>query len=128
MTKKFLYTILSLFLLSMVFFSCSARYTKNQILFGIEAAKMELWDEAIFRWNKAISQDPNNSSAHNNLAVAYEKKGMLEEAEKEYLTALDLDPKNERIQANFENFKKDKLKKSDDENNEDTKDKKETKK
>ena len=82
-----------------------------------------MWDEAMFRWKKVISQDPNNAPAHNNLAVAYEKKGMLEEAEKEYLKALDLDPKNERIQANFENFKQDKLKKSD-ENKEEPKDKK----
>ncbi|MBN1694756.1 tetratricopeptide repeat protein [candidate division WOR-3 bacterium] len=125
MKGKFLYTFFPLLLMSIVFYSCSARYSHNQILFGIEAAQMELWDEAIFRWKKAISQDPNNAPAHNNLAIAYEKKGMWEEAEKEYQTALDLDPKNERIKANFEKFKQDQLQKSDDDNNENPKDKKE---
>lgn len=127
MKRKFLYTFFSLLLLSIVFYGCSARYSKNQILFGIEAAQMELWDEAIFRWKKVISQEPNNAPAHNNLAVAYEKKGMLKEAEKEYLTALDLDPKNDRIQANFENFKQDKLQKSENEKNKESENKKEKK-
>jgi Tfp pilus assembly protein PilF len=125
MKRKFLYTFFPIFLVSIVFCSCSARYSQDQIFFGIEAAEMELWDEAIFRWKKVISQDPNNAAAHNNLAVAYEKKGMWEEAEKEYQTALGLDPKNERINSNFEKFKQDQLQISDDEKNENPKDKKE---
>lgn len=127
MTRKFLYTSLSIFLLSLVFFSCSARYSKDQIRFGIEAAQMQLWDEAIFRWKKVISLEPNNSSAHNNLAVAYENKGMFEEAENEYLKALDLDPDNERIQSNYEKFKQDIEQKNNTEKKDEIQDKKEKK-
>lgn len=127
MTRKFLYTFLSMFLLSVVFFGCSSRYPKNQMRFGIEAAQMQLWDEAIFRWKKIISLEPNNSFAHNNLAVAYEKKGMFEEAEKEYLKAIDLNPGNEKIQSNFEKFKQDISLNNDNENKEESQDKKEKK-
>ena len=127
MTRKFLYTFLSTVLLSAVFFGCSARYSKNQLRFGIEAAQMQLWDEAVFRWKKVISLEPNNSSAHNNLAVAYEKMGMFEEAEKEYLRALDLDPKNERIQSNYEKFKQDISLNNENENKEEKKNEKDKK-
>ena len=37
--------------------------------------------------------------------MAYEKKGLWEEAGKEYEIALALNPKNEYIQANYEKFK-----------------------
>ena len=92
--------------LTLILSGCSRSYKSNQIQFGIFAAQNELWDEAIFRWKKAVQVNPESAAAHNNLAVAYEKKGLLEEAEKEYETALKLDPKNSYIKANLENFKK----------------------
>ena len=46
---------------------------KGQIKFGVRAAKDDHWDEAIYRWRKALQLDPNNFMAHNNLAVAYEQ-------------------------------------------------------
>ena len=78
----------------------------DQIQFGILSAQNGLWDEAIFRWKKAIQHNPDSAAAHNNLAVAYENRGMWEEAREEYQTALKLAPKNSYIQSNFENFKK----------------------
>ncbi len=89
----------------MVFIRCTTPVPQSQLHFGILAAQRSLWDEAIFRWKKAIELEPDSAAAHNNLAVAYEKKGLLEEAEKEYTLALDLDPKNEYIQSNYEKFK-----------------------
>lgn len=100
----------ALFLLFLPFFmlftQCAKPPPQSQLQFGILAAQRDLWDEAIFRWKKAVALEPDSSSAHNNLAVAYEKKGLWEEAKKEYEVALKLNPKNEYIQSNFEKFKK----------------------
>jgi len=65
-----------------------------------------LWDEAIFRWKKVANTNPTSVAAHNNLAVAYEKKGLLEDAEKEYRIAEKLGPNNKYVQSNYEKFKK----------------------
>lgn len=86
------------------FSGCSRPLADNQIQFGVQAAKKELWDEAIFRWKKVIESNPNSAAAHNNLAVAYEKKGLWDEAKKEYETALRISPENKHIKSNFENF------------------------
>ncbi|NOR14712.1 MAG: tetratricopeptide repeat protein, partial [Candidatus Aminicenantes bacterium] len=79
-------------------------YQRNQLQFGVEAAQNGLWDEAIFRWEKTIAADPESAAAYNNLAVAYEKKGRFEDAEKAYQRALALDPEHEHIRANFKSF------------------------
>lgn len=95
-------------LISYLFFSlisCASSRVESQLTFGITAAKQELWDEAIFRWKKVIQNNPDSAAAHNNLAVAYEKKGLWEEAKKEYEIALKLEPNNRYIQANYSKFK-----------------------
>jgi tetratricopeptide (TPR) repeat protein len=84
---------------------CAGPRLKNQIGFGIWAADHELWDEAIFRWKKVLDHDPQSAAAHNNLAVAFEKKGLWEEARKEYEAALKVAPGNSWIKLNFKNFK-----------------------
>jgi tetratricopeptide (TPR) repeat protein len=86
-------------------FGCAGPRLSDQIGFGIWAADNELWDEAIFRWKKVLEQNPQSVAAHNNLAVAYEKKGRWEEARKEYEAALRLAPDNAWVKANFKNFK-----------------------
>ena len=88
-----------------VFITCSRSFSDDQLHFGILAARKELWDEAIFRWKKVIQSDPNSAAAHNNLAVAYEKKGLWKEAKEEYEIALKLRPNDKQIIANFESFK-----------------------
>ncbi len=104
MNKKILLSLLVILLLSMVFSACGPATYRNQMLFGIQAAQSKMWDEAIFRWQKVLEQDPDSAAAHNNLAVAYERQGRWEDAEKEYQQALALAPENEFIQANFTNF------------------------
>lgn len=90
-----------------IFFSyCSRSLQRTQIKFGITAAQKELWEEAIFRWERALQVNPNSAAAHNNLAVAYEKKGLLEKAQEEYEKALKLSPNNKYIKANYEKLKK----------------------
>jgi Flp pilus assembly protein TadD len=77
---------------------------KAQNEFGILVAKKELWNEAIFRWKRAIEIDRTYAAAYNNLAVAYEQRGMLDEAESLYEKALSLDPGNELIEHNLRQF------------------------
>ena len=84
--------------------ACSSTRQINQIDFGVWAADKELWDEAIFRWQRALLENPNSVAAHNNLAVAYEKKGLWEEARREYEIALQLAPENRWVKANYKSF------------------------
>jgi len=83
----------------------SVMSTNSQMQFGIQAAKKELWNEAIFRWEKVIEINPGSGGAYNNLAVAYEKNGEWDKAEKAYEMAMKLAPKNSYIQSNYEKFK-----------------------
>lgn len=125
MDKKALVFILLLPLIAALT-NCASPPQESQLDFGIVAAQQNLWDEAIFRWKKAVELEPDSSSAHNNLAVAYEHKGLLEEAKKEYERALELNPKNEYIQSNYEKFKQrsEGEEKDEDEKNKDEKKKK----
>jgi Tfp pilus assembly protein PilF len=78
---------------------------KQQVEFGILAAKRGLWREAIFRWERAAKIDPSYPAAHNNLAIAYELEGELEKARAAYERALELEPENEMIKQNYELFR-----------------------
>jgi len=105
MKKKQLFSLL-IFIPAILFISgCAPVMTNNQMQFGIKAAQKELWNEAIFRWEKVLESKPESGAAYNNLAVAYEKKGEWDKAEKAYETALKFAPKNKYIQANYEKFK-----------------------
>jgi Tfp pilus assembly protein PilF len=72
--------------------------------FGVQMARMNLWREAMFRFERAIAINPGDAQAHNNLAVAYEANGDFEKARKEYLEALKLDRTNPYIQKNYSRF------------------------
>lgn len=72
--------------------------------FGVQMARMNLWREAMFRFERAIEISPGDAQAHNNLAVAYEANGDFEKARKEYLEALKLDRTNPYIQKNYSRF------------------------
>jgi tetratricopeptide (TPR) repeat protein len=72
--------------------------------FGVQMAKMNLWREAMFRFERAVEINPGDAQAHNNLAVAYEANGDFEKARKEYLEALRLDRTNSYIQKNYSHF------------------------
>jgi Flp pilus assembly protein TadD len=106
MHKKFTPYFFSFFLLVLILSNCSSSIQHSQIQFGILAAQKGLWDEAVFRWKKAVQTNPDSAAAHNNLAVAYENSGQWDKAKIEYETALKLSPNNSHIKANFENFKK----------------------
>ena len=78
---------------------------KKEVAFGIEVAQRGLWREAIYRWQKAVELDPQNPSARNNLAVAYEQSGEFDLANEEYERALELDGNNLYIRQNYELFR-----------------------
>jgi Tfp pilus assembly protein PilF len=76
-----------------------------QVEFGIDVAQRGLWREAIYRWAKATEIDPTYAAAFNDLAIAYEHEGQLDEARKSYERALELEPDNDQIRQNYELFK-----------------------
>ena len=79
--------------------------SKQQVEFGIKVAQNNLWNEALYRWEKATQLDPTYAAAWNNLAIAYEHEGRFEDAKKAYEQALQLDPKNLMIRQNYDLFK-----------------------
>ena len=79
--------------------------SRQQVEFGIKVAQNNLWNEALYRWEKATELDPSYAAAWNNLAIAYEHEGRFEEANKAYQQALALDPKNLMIRQNYDLFK-----------------------
>lgn len=78
---------------------------KAQVAFGILVAQKGLWNEAVFRWEKAIAIDPTYAAAWNNLGIGYEQFGRFEEARNAYEKALVLDPGDMFIRTNYELFR-----------------------
>ena len=76
----------------------------QQEQFGVRMAKMNLWREALFRFERAVEMNPDDAMAHNNLAVAYEANGDFENALREYREAIRLDKSNQYIQKNYSRF------------------------
>lgn len=107
MRRAFLSSLSVLALLLIVAGCRSAADTntaETQSQFGVRMAKMNLWREAMFRFNRAVEIDPNDAQAHNNLAVALEANGDFDGAAKEYREALRLDRSNQHIQKNYSRF------------------------
>jgi len=77
---------------------------ETQRQFGVRMAKMNLWREARFRFQRAVQIEPGSAEAHSNLAVAYEATGDFDAALKEYQAALRLDRSNPYIQKNYSRF------------------------
>jgi Tfp pilus assembly protein PilF len=77
---------------------------ETQREFGVRMARMNLWREAMFRFQREVQIAPGNAMAHNNLAVALEANGDFDGAAKEYREALRLDRTNQFIQKNYSRF------------------------
>ena len=69
--------------------------------FGVRTAESKLWNEAIFRWNQVLNIDPRNAKAHNNLGVAYEAMGKIDEAIESYKRATELDSSSKYYRYNY---------------------------
>ena len=77
---------------------------KAQVEFGITVVQHNLWQEALYRWQRAVEIDPSYAAAWNNLGVAYEHEGRFDEAREAYEKALELEPQNLMIQQNYDLF------------------------
>jgi Flp pilus assembly protein TadD len=77
----------------------------NEVKFGIAVAQKGLWQEARFRFEKAVTLDPENAPALNNLAIALEQQGDFEKARAAYEKALKLKPGDVYIQQNYDLFR-----------------------
>jgi Flp pilus assembly protein TadD len=78
---------------------------RDQVRFGIDMAKHGLWREAAYRFERATELDPSYAEAFNDLAVAYEQLGRLDEARTLYEQARALAPDNTTVQRNYELFR-----------------------
>ena len=92
-------------LASLILSGCAISRDINQIeaynQFAIRAAQAQLWNEAVFRWKQVIDVDPENSKAYNNLGVAYEAIGNVDEAVAAYQRATELEPGNKYYRLNY---------------------------
>ena len=73
--------------------------------FGIDVAKRGLWNEARFRFEKAVTLEPESAEALNDLAVALEQQGEFAKAREAYEKALKLKPGSLYIQQNYDLFR-----------------------
>ena len=78
---------------------------RAQVEFGIAVAEHGLWQEALYRWEKAVDIDPGYAAAWNNLGVGYEQRGLFNKARDAYEKALDIEPGNTMIQQNYDLFR-----------------------
>ncbi len=77
----------------------------QQVHFGLDVAQKGLWQEARFRFERAVSLEPQNASALNNLAVSLEQMGEFDKAREAYEKALAIKPGDIYIQQNFDLFR-----------------------
>lgn len=77
----------------------------DELRFGVEVARKGLWQEARFRFERAVLLDPENVSALNNLAIALEQQGEFDKAREAYERALKLKPGSLYIQQNYDLFR-----------------------
>ncbi len=77
----------------------------NQVQFGLKVAQKGLWQEARFRFERAVQIEPGNAAALNDLAVALEQMGDFDQARQAYEKALQLKPGDLYIQQNYDLFR-----------------------
>ena len=77
----------------------------DEIAFGIEVARKGLWNEARFRFERAVALAPESAEALNDLAVALEQQGDFTRAREAFEKALKLAPGSLYIQQNYDLFR-----------------------
>jgi Flp pilus assembly protein TadD len=78
---------------------------REQVDFGLKVAQKGLWQEARFRFERAVELDPQNAAALNDLAIALEQMGAFDKARENYEKALALKPGDMYIQQNYDLFR-----------------------
>jgi Flp pilus assembly protein TadD len=82
-----------------------ASSAEDEIRFGVEVARKGLWNEARFRFERAVALEPDNAAALNNLGIALEQQGAFETAREAFEKALQLKPGSLYIQQNYDLFR-----------------------
>src|SRR5262249_5742326 len=77
----------------------------HQMAFGVKMALNGSWNEAAFRFGKAVQADPGNAFAQNDLGVALESTGQFDRAAAAYAKALELEPGSAKIRENRDRLK-----------------------
>jgi len=77
----------------------------QEIAFGIEVARKGLWNEARFRFERAVALNPDDAEALNNLGVALEQQGEFARAKEAFEKALKIAPSSLYIQQNYDLFR-----------------------
>src|SRR6185312_4889389 len=82
-----------LVLLFMIAAPCFAQTAERYRQQAIEASRHKSWDEAIAKYQKALSIAPNDELTHYDLALALKYKGEPKQAAEEFKAAIELKPK-----------------------------------
>lgn len=82
-----------------------AASSDDEIAFGIEVARKGLWNEARFRFERAVALAPDSAEALNDLAVALEQQGEFAKSREAFEKALKLAPGSLYIQQNYDLFR-----------------------
>lgn len=82
-----------------------AASSDDEIAFGIEVARRGLWNEARFRFERAVALDPGSAAALNDLGVALEQQGEFAKSREAFEKALKLAPGSLYIQQNYDLFR-----------------------
>lgn len=100
--KRFIMLAAAVLLLA----GCAGHRYRSEFDFANKLVREGLWQEALFRLQKARAAGEDSAALHNNMAVVLEALGRADEALREYELALKLDPANERIKGNLDKFKR----------------------
>lgn len=73
--------------------------------FGIELAQKQLWKAAATQFERAVELDETYAAGWNNLGIAYEQLGRFDDARKAYDKALSIEPDNQFILNNYDQFR-----------------------
>ncbi|MGD2114817.1 MAG: tetratricopeptide repeat protein [Acidobacteriota bacterium] len=98
--------VLALVLAASVACSGAARGpgAEEQLEFGVQMAREGLWQEALFRFERANRIRPGDPKILNNMAVALEANGRFQEALEAYREALRVSPGNQELKENYARF------------------------
>ena len=92
--------LMILFLNTLFFPACQPRHFRSEAEFASRLAALELWQEAYDRWESISKKHGKEVYLLNNMAVALEALGRLEEAADLYKEALEMEPGNQQVKSN----------------------------
>jgi hypothetical protein len=84
--------------------AASAPGWQGEKAYGAKMAKQGFWREALFRFEKASQEKPDDAEILNDLAVAYEANGETVKALATYRRAIELAPNDTSIRRNYARF------------------------